>query len=98
MTATVRYNGGKMSQFSFVTDEESEAYCSQIAKEMIRLFGITHEEAVGRTNYSFAGQSLIGPLDWVYHEVPKDQARFIYYKPGTYWWLEGADLSPRPCP
>lgn len=87
-----------MSQFSFVTDDDSEAYCTLIVQQMTQLFDIAYEEAVGRINCSFAGQSLVGPLDWVYHEVPKDHARFIYYKPGTYWWLEGVDLTPRPYP
>ena len=87
-----------MSQFSFVTDTKSEVYCLKIVAELIRQFGITQEEAIGRVNRSFAGQSLLGPDDWVYHETTKNQAQFIYYKPGVHWWLEGADLTPSPYP
>jgi hypothetical protein len=87
-----------VSQFAFVTDTDSEAYCLKIVASLIRQFGITREEAIGRVNRAFLGQSLLGPMDWVYHEIPDDQARFIYYKSGVHWWLEGADLSPSPYP
>ena len=65
---------------------------------MVQQFGITWDEAIGRINQGYAGQSILGPLDWLYHEMPKDLARFIYYKPGVAWWLDGADLSPRMYP
>ncbi len=87
-----------MNPFSFTTDASSEAYCMEIVSELVRQFGVTQEEAIGRVNQSFARQSLLGPMDWVYHEVSRDWARFIYYKPGIHWWVEGADLSPRPYP
>lgn len=87
-----------MSQFSFITDAESEAYCLKIANSMVQQFDMTQEEALGRINQAWVGQSFLGPLDLVYHEMPGDWAQFIYYKPGVHWWLEGADLSPRKYP
>ena len=88
-------------EFDFVTDEQAKAHYLEIVEEMINLFGISQEEAVGRINRAFAGERLVGSYEeiwWFYHEVPADEAKFIYYEPGTYWWIEGSPLIPRPYP
>jgi hypothetical protein len=39
-----------MSKFSFTTDSQSEQFCIEIADEMVKTFGISGEEAIGRIN------------------------------------------------
>jgi hypothetical protein len=56
-----------MSVFDFYTNNKSEAYMLEIAKEMIERFGIPYEEAIGRLNDWFKGSDLTDPYDLIYH-------------------------------
>jgi len=85
-------------EFDFIPDEDAKAYCIEIVKQLMVLFDVSQEEAVGRINRAFAGQQLGGSDDWIYHEMPEDQAKFIYYEVGTNWWIEGSPLKPKPYP
>lgn len=88
-------------EFDFVTDDEAKDYCIEVVEQMMKLFNISQQEAVGRVNRAFVGEKLVGSCEdlwWLYHEIPEDEARFIYYEPGTYWWVEGSPLIPKPFP
>jgi hypothetical protein len=85
-----------MSSFEFETDEQSSAFCEQIAEEMVELFRISREEAIGRINRDWRGLKLIGPDDVIYHEDETYWANTIYYGKGSNWWLNPPDLKPRP--
>lgn len=37
-----------MSRFEFITDKESEEFCTLIANKMVELFNISFDEAIGR--------------------------------------------------
>lgn len=67
---------------------------------MMNFFGISQEEAIERINRGFAGMEVVGSPEenWLYYEMPEDQAKFIYYEVGTYWWIEGSPLKPKPYP
>lgn len=50
-----------MSKFRFITDAKSEAYLLNIAHEMMREFGISEDEAIGRINKGFPDlETLVG--------------------------------------
>jgi hypothetical protein len=84
--------------FTFPTDDESEAFCAEILREMQERFGISQQEAVGRMNRFWWGLSLIGPNHPIYHESPEYFAKTIYYGPDTAWWKGEAGLTPQPYP
>jgi hypothetical protein len=88
-----------MSQFSFATDDESEVFCFRIASEMVKLFGISQSEAVGRINKHWQGQKFVGP-DMIYHRDTVYWANRIYYTDDTYWWLDWwlAENTPKAKP
>ncbi|MBI5482792.1 MAG: hypothetical protein HY906_28310 [Deltaproteobacteria bacterium] len=87
-----------MTAFKFTVDARGEAFCRAIADEMVRLFGILLEEAVGRINRHWAGQVIAGEHDLVYHEGSEYWAKTIYYGPHAMWWVRGAKLKPPPYP
>jgi hypothetical protein len=87
-----------MNTFIFETDDQSTAFCEEIARQMVELFGITHEEAIGRINRDWRGLKIVGPDDVIYHEDEIYWAKTIYYGKGSNWWLNPANLKPRPYP
>jgi hypothetical protein len=54
--------------FTFTTDTQSNAFFEEIASRMVALFRVGHEEAVGRMNRLWSGQTFTGPDDLIYHE------------------------------
>ncbi|OOM73582.1 hypothetical protein CLPUN_44780 [Clostridium puniceum] len=86
-----------MSKFEFVTDDESEEFCTEIAEKMVELFIIFKDEAIGRINRCWKGLEIIGD-DLIYHEDEEYWAKTIYYGKRSFWWLkEGSeDLKPIP--
>lgn len=91
-----------MRTFTFTADEEAEVFCSEIVEEMVHLFQIAADEARGRIERHFKGQSIGGPKEMLYHEEPPYWAKIIYYERDTMWWSEEwlAEhvLRPRPFP
>ena len=64
--------------YKFEIDEESKAFCNQIAACMVLLFGISTTEAVSRINQQWAGLSFVGD-DIIYHDTAEDWAKNIYW-------------------
>lgn len=75
--------------WQFVTDAKSDAFCREIAAELVRLFGVSEAEAVGRINRGWRGLSIVGELNIVYHETPDHWAHLMYFGPDSYWWITG---------
>lgn len=70
--------------WSFTTDAKSHDFCRRIVAEMVRLFGVSEEEAVGRINRGWRGQSLLGEFDLIYHELPEYWAHVMYFGKDSY--------------
>lgn len=87
-----------MNNFSFKTDEQSFEFCKSIIQEMVMLFGIDKDEAIGRMNRLWTGLEFLGDEDLIYHEDEEYWANTIYYGKGSFWWKEPDDLKPLPYP
>jgi hypothetical protein len=86
-----------MATFPFKTDEKSEAFCNEIAQEMIRLFGIAESEAVLRISNAWAHIPQIVGQDVIYHETADYWASTIYYGNDSFWWIaDRASKNLRP--
>jgi hypothetical protein len=86
------------SDYEFTTDSRSEAYMDKIAADMVRLFGISRAEAVGRINRRWRGRTFTGERDLIYHELPDNWANDIYYGGDSRWWAKPPGLAPLPFP
>lgn len=84
--------------FEFETDAESQEFCEQIAADMVRRFGISLDEAVGRINRRWAGVPALGAESLLYHESVDHWANDIYYGHDSFWWNSPPDLKPQEYP
>jgi hypothetical protein len=75
--------------WQFATDAKSDAFCREIAAEMVRKYGVSDEEAVGRINRGWRGQDILGEMNIVYHELPEYWAHVMYLGKDSYWWITG---------
>ncbi|MCW1925666.1 hypothetical protein OKA05_24115 [Luteolibacter arcticus] len=85
-------------KYTFTTDDQSTAFFDEISGEMIALFNISQDDAVGRINRQWKGQSFVGPDDLIYHETAVFWAKTLYYGVRVKWWLNPPGLAPRPYP
>jgi hypothetical protein len=67
-----------MSKFTFIIDEEAQAFCYKIAENMTSFFHISMDDAITRINQHWKGQTIVGN-DIVYHEDPEFWAKAIYW-------------------
>lgn len=87
-----------MIYFDFNTDEESQLYCEEIVREVIRLFGLSEEEAIGRLNQALSGLDMTGENS-IYENTPEWWAKTLCYPPNILWWNEDESKLPlRPFP
>jgi hypothetical protein len=77
-----------MGKYKFETDDEGERLCYQIYMAMMSLFGISKEEAIARINQEWESKSLT-KTSAIYHIVPEEWAKNIYWGHDSYWWIEG---------
>jgi hypothetical protein len=84
-----------MEEFKFPLDKESYRYCLEIVDEMIRQFGISKEEAIGRINHEWSGAEFIGDDHVYYHEDPDEWAKDIFYGKDSFWWKNPPNLKPK---
>ncbi|WP_117211403.1 hypothetical protein [Allorhizocola rhizosphaerae] len=75
---------------------EVKGFLEEIVDEMVRLFRISRDEAIGRMNREWADQEFHDEDDLIFHETPDYWARDIYYGPDARWRDRGA--TPRPLP
>ena len=86
-----------MSNFTFATTPELDVYFGEVVDVMVRAFGVSEEEAVGRVNRTFGDHDVLGDT-LLTHEWAKDTAYQIYYGPDQMYWKAGAVLTPLPYP
>ena len=55
---------------------------------MVRLFGISRTEAIGRINKEWANSQAFLNSNLVFHEDSEELAKGIYYEDGTWWWVK----------
>ena len=94
--------------WQFPTDAELDAFCREVARELVTQFGITEAEAIGRINREWKDRNWLGSeYGWiVYHEPADEWARDIYYGKETAWWVEEehrarlglGPVAPKPYP
>ena len=87
-----------MKKFSFPVDDRGKGFCCAIAYEMVRLFSISEDEAVGRINQAWRNVKLIEAEHPLYHEDEAFWANDIYYGHDSKWWKKPEDLKPQPYP
>jgi hypothetical protein len=90
--------GSLNMSYTFATDAQSRAFFDEIAARMMNLFTIGREEAVGRMNRLWEGQTFIGPDDLIYHEDEEFWANTVFYGGDSKWWTNPPDLKPLPYP
>jgi hypothetical protein len=71
-------------------------FIEQIVAEMLSLFPITRDEAVGRINDHWGHLEYIGDRDLIFHETAEYWAKTIYYGKDSHWWLGEEGLPPVP--
>ena len=86
-----------MIDFEFKYSEENYDFFCEIVDLMVKLFNISHDEAVERVNSQWKNHDLSEDDCMVYHEMPDFWANEIYFKSGSYWWLseEKDNLKPK---
>jgi hypothetical protein len=92
-----------MGKYKFPTDDEGDRFCYQVYMEMMSQFGISKDEAIARINQQWEKRSLVG-MNIVYHVVPEEWAKTIYWGHDSYWWIKGGvreelklpPLTPQP--
>ena len=84
-------------RFLFQVDARGRAFCDRIADEMIRRFGISEDEALGRINELWRGVDF-EPQDLRYHETEEYWANDVYFGHGSLWWMNPPNLKPVPYP
>lgn len=85
-----------MGKFRIKMSAKAEWYSEEIVKQLMGLFSISYEEAVGRFNKHWPNLDEIGDDDMFYHMLPEEWAHEIYYGAGTYWWDKDHELKPLP--
>jgi hypothetical protein len=82
-----------------MTDDARE-YFERIITQMLFLFPITRDEAVGRANRFWRGKSFVDELsvNMLTHELPEYWAKSFYYGADVKWWLGEDGLEPEPYP
>lgn len=90
-----------MNEYDFDVDEEGRAFCDGIVRNMVELFGISIDEAVGRVNRQWKGHHLNSHDDYPgfrYREDAEFWAHRIYYKSSVTNWSRGEQLPTKPYP
>jgi hypothetical protein len=64
---------------------------------MMRLFGVSQQEAEGRINREWKDKPLIGDVLLIYHRTTEYWAQRIYYEEDVLWWVD-QHLPVKPFP
>lgn len=79
------------ADFTFATDDESLAYLRNIVEEMMRRFGITPAESIGRINRAWSHVPAVVGEDEIYREEPGYWAHHFIFGKASFWWLSPAE-------
>ncbi len=77
----------------------ADAYFSEIAASLVRMFGIDEAEAVGRINSRFqrsSGFSTSAQVRSLKQESPDDWATIVYYGGDVLFWPDDGDDKTQP--
>ena len=93
-------------EFPCAGDVAAMRFCRAIAAHMVRRFGISRREAIGRVNRLWSEPDARGvvPRVWIvgldiaYHDTAAQWAAKIYFGGQPRWWDPEADLEPLPPP
>src|ERR1700737_1101037 len=87
------------SDFVFETDQESLEYLRLIIESMMRTFGTTPAECIGRMNQSWSHVPAVkGKFDEIYREMPSYWAQEFMYGHASFWWITGSDRESKGLP
>lgn len=77
----------------FVSGTPLDAFAREIAAEMVRLFGITEDEAEGRINRAWGDVSEFDPI--VLHRPPEHWAYDMFFGHESYWWIRDENVREK---
>ncbi|WP_341278967.1 hypothetical protein [Paenibacillus sp. FSL H8-0537] len=85
-----------MNKYHFQVSNNAEQYCDEVINEMVKLFNISYNEALGRVNRHWVGNRFDDD-SLLFHMLPEEWANDIYYGVNSFWWKkEKKDLIPLP--
>jgi hypothetical protein len=84
--------------FTFPIDANGQDFCEEIVREMISLFQVSEDEALGRINREWRNVKLIGIEHVIYHEGKRFYAKDIYFGHDSHWWKDEKNAKPQPYP
>jgi hypothetical protein len=89
-----------MNEIEIIGTDDALEYFEEVVCELLLLFPITKDEAVGRVNRFWRCQDFSKKLkvDLLKHEDPTFWAKTIYYGRDVQWWKDENDLEPDPYP
>lgn len=87
-----------MAELTVPASPKARKFVEEIVEQMLFLFPITREEAIGRINETWQHVSYLGDDDVIFHETAVYWAKTIYYGKESMWWLGEEGLPPRPYP
>ncbi|MCM3635561.1 hypothetical protein [Paenibacillus sp. FSL W7-1287] len=81
----------------FSTTKKAEKYIDQIVHQLVILFNVSHQEAIGRVNRHWTNCEHIDDESMIYHMLPDEWAHEVYYGSDSMWWgKDKSALSPLP--
>lgn len=89
-----------MSVLTVDAHPEATAYLQRIADEMVTIFGMSRNEAIGRINRRWSGRSIRNPNDvmMLLHRDLDWWAKTVVYGIDSEWWRDEANATPLPFP
>ncbi|WP_341278978.1 hypothetical protein [Paenibacillus sp. FSL H8-0537] len=67
-----------MNKYHFQLSINAEQYCDEVTNEMVKLFNNSYNEALGRVNRHWFGNSF-DDESLLFHMLPEEWANDIYY-------------------
>lgn len=89
-----------MTRLEIDAAPKAAEFIEQVVSAMVRLFGMSRDEAVGRVNRHWRGQEFrrLGKRMALYHQAPDWWAKTITYGRDSEWWLDEENAQPEPYP
>lgn len=85
-----------MSSYQFGAEPIALEYIDCIVEALVKLFGISNDEAVGRVNRKWKGLTFADDDLELFRESVSWWAHNVYYGHDSGWWHGTGNLSPLP--
>lgn len=86
-----------LQKYIFSTTEKTEKYIDEIVNQLMMLFTLPHQEAVGRVNRHWSNINRMDDDGMIFHMLPDEWAHEVYYGSNSFWWKKDKkDLIPLP--